>query len=221
MSVLIYRDAKAVGVAAATMIAAHLLQDPGCVLGVDYHETLLPVYDSLSAMTENGLLNWGDAKVFQLFEFLPDERSEQRIANLLGKSMFAKTDISEDQYTVPFSKNLSVPDTVKAFEQKILSVGGIDAALIAVRQDGSLLMNRLSDCTPETHVETIEGDGYITAGLATIMQSKHPIVVALGKKSAQAVKAMLKGNLSDSPLAALRLHSGATFVLDEDAAELL
>ena len=82
-------------------------------------------------------------------------------------------------------------------------------------------MNRLSDCTPETHAETIEGDGFITAGLATIMQSKHPIVVALGKKSAQAVKAMLKGNLSDSPLAALRLHSGATFVLDEDAAELL
>ncbi len=221
MSALIYRDAKAVGAAAATITAAHLLQNPRCIIGVDYHETLLPVYDSLSAMTENGLLNWGDAKVYQLFEFQPDNSGEQRIANLLGKSLFAKTDISEQQYVVPFSKEQSVSDTIKAFEHSILNAGGIDVALIAVRQDGSLLMNRIADGTLETHDVTVEGDSFITAGLSTVMQVKHPIIVALGSNSAQAVKAMLKGQLSESPLAALRLHAGATFIMDEDAAELL
>lgn len=221
MSVLIYRDAKTVGAAAATMIAAHLLRNPRCVLGVDYHETLLPVYDSLSAMTENGLLNWNDAQVFQLFEFLPDQNGEQRIANLLGRSLFARTDISEKQYTVPFSTDLTVDETVKMFERSILNAGGIDVALIAVRQDGSLLMNRIADGTLETHDVTVEGDGFITAGLSTVMQVKHPIVIALGSNSAQAVKAMLKGQLSESPLAALRLHAGATFIMDEDAAEML
>ena len=58
MSILIYRDAKTVGVCAATMIAAQILSEPNCVIGVDYHETLLPAFDSLSAMTENGLLAW-------------------------------------------------------------------------------------------------------------------------------------------------------------------
>ncbi len=76
MSVLIYKDQKTVGVCAATMLAAHLLREPRCVVGVDYHETLLPVYESLSAMTENGLLAWNDALVYQLFEFLPDESGE-------------------------------------------------------------------------------------------------------------------------------------------------
>lgn len=221
MSILIYPDAKTVGVASATLLAAHLLSDPGCVIGVDYHETLLPVYDSLSAMTENGLLNWGEAQVFQLFEFLPDESGEQRIANLLGKSFFAKTDISEQQYSVPFSTELSPEKTAEAFEHSMLQMGGLDAALIAVRQDGSLLMNRSYQNKPETHVETVDGDAFITAGLTALMQAKHPIVVATGSRAATAVKQMLKGSLAESPLATLRLHPNATFIMDEAAAELL
>ncbi len=219
--VLIYRDAKTVGVSAATMIASHLLTDPGCVVGVDYHETLLPVFDSLSAMTENGLIDWGEAKIFQLFEFLPDETGEQRIANLLGKALFAKTDISEKQYVVPFSKELSKEDTARAFETSILDAGGLDVALIAVRRDGSLFMNRSYDCMPETHDEMIDGDGFITAGLTALMHAKHLIVVGAGRNAADAVRAMLKGTLSESPLASLRLHPSVTFVFDEEAAEML
>ena len=126
MSVLIYKDPKTVGTCAATLLAAHLLAEPKCVVGVDYHETLLPVYDSLSAMTENGLLAWNDAQIYQLFEFLPNDSHEQRIANLLGKALFAKTDICEKQYTVPFSLELSAEDAAKQFEQSILNDGGLD-----------------------------------------------------------------------------------------------
>ena len=221
MSVLIYRDAKTVGVCAATILSAHLLTDPRCVIGVDFHETLLPVYESLSQMTQNGLLAWSDAKICQLFEFLPNENGEQRIANLLGKALFAKTDISEKQYSVPFSRELPPEDVAKRFEQTILNGGGLDVALIAVRHDGSLLMNRSADQDPDTHVVTVEDDAFITVGLNAIMQAKHPIVVASGKNAAQAVKTMLRGNLVESPLAALRLHTNATFVLDEEAAALL
>lgn len=222
MSILIYRDAKTVGAAAATLIASHILRDPHCAIAVDYHETLLPVYDSLSAMTENGLLCWGDTQIFQLFEFQPDDSGEQRIANLLGKSLFAKTDISEAQYTVPFSRDVSADETAEDFEHSILNKGGIDVALIAVRSDGSMLMNPRTDHDLATHSETIEGDSFITAGISTVMQVKHPVIVAIGKNYASAVKAMLQdGSLCDSPLAALRLHPGATFILDEEAAELL
>ena len=76
MSVLIYKDPKNVGVCAATMIAAEMLRDPRCVIGVDYHETLLPAYESLSLMTDSGLLVWNEVQVYQLFEFLPKEDGE-------------------------------------------------------------------------------------------------------------------------------------------------
>ena len=221
MSVLIYRDAKTVGACAATILGGHLLSMTHSVIGIDFHETLLPVYESLSAMTENGLLAWSDAQIYQLFEFLPDVSGEQRIANLLGKALFAKTDISEKQYAVPFSKELTPEETAKRFEQAILNDGGLDVALIAVRHDGSLLMNRNADHDPDTHVETVENDTFITVGLSAVMQAKHPIVVASGKNAAEAVRKMLRGSLVESPLAALKLHPGATFVLDEEAAALL
>ena len=221
MSVLIYRDENTVGVCAATIIAAQILTDSYCTVGVDYHETLLPVFESLSAMTENGLLAWNDTKVYQLFEFLPDETGEQRIANLLGKALFAKTDISEKQYIVPFSSDCPPEQTAQLFEEAILKDGGLDIALVAVRHDGALLMNQSADCDPAAHVETIDGDSFLTAGLNVLMQCKHPIVVATGRNVSGAVKAMLKGSLLETPLAALRLHPGATFILDEEAADLL
>ena len=221
MSVLVYKDEKTVGVCAATMIAAEMLTNPNCMIGADYHETLLPVYDSLSAMTENGLLAWNDVRIYQLFEFLPDESGEQRIANLLGKALFAKTDIIEKQYTVPFSSVHSPEETARLFEEAILNDGGLDVALIAVRHDGALLMNQSAERDPASHMEAIDGDWFITAGLNVLMQCKHPIVIATGKNVSGAVRAMLKGSLVDTPLAALRLHPGATFVLDEEAAELL
>ena len=99
--------------------------------------------------------------------------------------------------------------------------GGLDAAILAVRHDGALLMNRSVDRDPAVHMEAIDGDWFITTGLNVIMQCKHPIVVATGKNAAEAVRTMLKGSIAESPLAALRLHPGATFVLDEEAAELL
>ena len=221
MSVLIYRDSKSVGVCAATLLSAHILRDPASVIGVDYHENLLPVYESLSAMTENGLLNWSEAQVFQLFEFAADQSGEQRIANLLGKALFAKTEISDAQYSVPFARIEDADRVCEAYEKAIRDRGGLDAAIIAVRQDGSLLMNHSVNANPFTHVQTEDGNGFLTVGIAAIMQTKHPIIVGIGKNCAQAVKSMLRDDITESPLSALKLHPGATFILDEEASEML
>lgn len=221
MSVLIYRNAQTAGMCAATLLSSHLLRDPSCVIGVDYHENLVPTYEMLSSMTENGLLNWSDARIYQLFEFLADETGEQRIANLLGKSLFIHTDVTDSQYAVPFANTEDAEAVADAFEAKILLDGGLDAALIAVRQDGSLLMNHAASDNPYTHVVNGDGNGFITVGLASLMQAKHPIVVATGKACAEAVKCMLRDDITESPLAALKLHPQATFILDEEAAELL
>ena len=172
-------------------------------------------------LTENGLINWSDAHVFQLFEFLADPSGEQRIANLLGKALFAKTEISDMQYAVPFAAGDRAEDAANAYEAAIRKAGGLDAALIAVRQDGSLLMNHAVDADPFTHAHQEEGNGFLTVGLAAVMQTKHPIIVGIGKTCAQAVHAMLKGDITQSPLSALKLHPGATFILDEEASEML
>ena len=221
MSVLIYRDAQTAGMCAAMLFSSHLLRDPNCVLGVDYHENLVPAYEMLAEMTENGLLNWSKARIYQLVEFLADDTDEQHIANLLGKAIFAHTDLSDSQYAVPFAKAEDANAAADAFEEAILRDGGLDAVMLAVRQNGSLLMNHDASELPYTHVVTDEANGFITVGLASLMQAKHPIIVATGAECAEAVRVMLHGSLTESPLAALKLHPKATFILDEEAAKLL
>lgn len=221
MSILVYKDRNTVGVSAAMLLASHLMTYPSSVIGVDYHENLLPVYEMLTEMTDSGLLNWRDAKIYQLFEFISDETGEQRIANLLGKALFAKTDIAGSQYAVPFAAEEQADAVAKAYESAILNDGGLDVVLIALRQDGSLLMNRTASEDPYTHGIFGDGNGFLTVGLASVMQAKHPIIVAIGKECREAVKTALYGNLTDSPLAALKLHPNATFILDEEAAEML
>ena len=221
MSVLIYRDAQTAGMCAATLFASHLLENPKCVVGFDYHENLVQTFNMLASMTENGLLNWSETRIYQLFEFLKDETGEQRIANLLGKALLSGTDVSEAQYAVPFAAEEDAEAVAAAFEEHILNDGGLDAALIAVRQDGSLLMNRSASESPYTHVVSTDGNGFITVGVATLMQAKHPIVVAIGRECALAVKDMLCSGITESPLSALKLHPKATFILDEEAAEMI
>ncbi|GAD56656.1 glucosamine-6-phosphate deaminase [Limimaricola cinnabarinus LL-001] len=59
----------------------------------------------------------------------------------------------------------------------------------------------------------------ITMGIATILRSRHAVLLATGTKKATAVAAMAEGPLSARcPASALQLHPRATIVLDADAA---
>ena len=48
MSVLVYRDKAIAGAAASTLLAAQIIEKPGCVLGLDCAEELLPVYRAVA-----------------------------------------------------------------------------------------------------------------------------------------------------------------------------
>ena len=59
MSVLVFSDAQTAAAAAATLLGGMLIEKPSLVLGVDCAQELVPTFQSLRAMTANGLLSWG------------------------------------------------------------------------------------------------------------------------------------------------------------------
>ena len=62
----------------------------------------------------------------------------------------------------------------------------------------------------------------ITMGIATVMEAKKIILLALGEGKAEAVSRMVDGAVSeDFPATVLRQHPDATIVLDRAAAGLL
>jgi len=62
----------------------------------------------------------------------------------------------------------------------------------------------------------------ITMGIGSIMKAREIIIIATGAAKAQAVKAMVCGEVDPQcPASVLQLHPAVTVLLDEGAASLL
>lgn len=62
----------------------------------------------------------------------------------------------------------------------------------------------------------------LSMGIASIMQSKEIVLLAFGEKKAQAIQAMLEGEVTESlPASILQKHPNVTVIVDQNAASLL
>ena len=222
MSVLVFSDAQTAATAAATLLAGQLLEKPSLVLGLDASPALVPAFQSLRAMTANGLLSWGKAKVFQLSERVREE-GKASLRSFLDESLFGDLALKSAQVLAPADASDNWADSCHGFEDAILQAGGMDVALLTVGPDGSLLFNGPEgEIAPTTHVELYQGDKIVTAGLSTLMSAKKLIVLMTGQEMAEAARSAIKGAVNSSlPASMLQLHAAATFLLDEEAASLL
>lgn len=222
MSILIFKDAKTACTAAATLLAGQLLQKPESVLGVEYGENLLPVFDSLAAMTQNGMLDWSRTKLFQLTE-LVQEDSLSTIRETLGAVLPDRVGVPQENFYSPDASSFNWADSCRDFEDNIRHLGGMDMALISVRSDGGVLYNGAGgEIAPTTHVELYGGRKTVTLGLPSLMESRKLVVLLTGDAVKEAAAACLRGALnSRCPASLLQLHEAATFLLDEEAAALL
>lgn len=224
MSTIVYPDSATATAAAATLIAAGLIEKPSMMMGLDWDETLLGVYDSLAAMTGNGLLDWSLAKAVVLKEYAAVEGVETpSVSDSLKLSLIDPIGLKAEQCLVPQSKPDNWARACNSFEQTILDDGGMDMALVSVAADGSILcISAGGDVAPVTHVELYNGKRAMTAGMSTLMMAKKIVVLILGEDRAEAAQRVLKGTVSDSvPASFLQLHGNATFILDEAAAAMI
>ena len=222
MSVLVFSDAQTAAAAAATLLAGQLIEKPSLVLGVDCAPALVSAFHSLSAMTANGLLNWGKATVFQLSERVREE-GKASLRSFLDESLLGDLALKSAQVLAPADASDNWADSCHSFEDAILQAGGLDVALLTVGSDGSLLFNASDgEIAPTTHVELYRGDKIVTAGLSTLMSAKKLIVLMTGQAMAETAQGAIRGAVrSDLPASMLQLHAAATFLLDEEAASLL
>lgn len=222
MSILIFRDTKTACAAAATMIAGQLLERPESVIGVEYSDQVLPVFDSLSAMTENGLLDWTRTTLFQLSELVQREDGIT-IREKMKTAFLERTGVRQERFISPDSVSENWADSCHSFEEHIRDVGGLDLALFTVHTDGAVLFNGSGpDIAPITHVKFYEGRKTVTLALPSLMQARRLVVLLTGNTLAQAAADCLRGPVNSGFAASLlQLHGAATFLLDEEAAALL
>ena len=238
MNVMIYKDKETASRAAATIIAAQILQKPNSVLGLATGGSPVLTYQNLVGLCEEGVISFADVVSFNLDEYIGLEQDHpQSYYSFMQQNLFNFVDIGDDQYFVPSGVAEDPEQECYAYEEKIELYGGIDLQLLGIGGNGHIGFNEPSDnFAPTTHIvdltdETIEANSRffqskdevptkaISMGTGSIMKAKKILLLAFGEAKADAVAHMVNGKISPLCQASLlQVHPDVTVLVDEEAA---
>jgi glucosamine-6-phosphate deaminase len=242
MEVVILQDANEIGGIAADAITALLRRRPAAVLGLATGSSPVAIYDELARRCDVGLISFGQARGFTLDEYvgLPADHP-QRYHNVIDQVFVSKVDFAPGAVRGPDGLAADIPIACAGYEAAIYDAGGVDVQILGIGTDGHIAFNepgsslgsrtRIKTLTMQTRMDNARffGDDVdavpthcLTQGLATIMEARHLILVATGRRKAEAVHQLVEGPISALwPATILQLHPHATVLLDEAAARRL
>ncbi|NJP40010.1 glucosamine-6-phosphate deaminase [Oscillospiraceae bacterium HV4-5-C5C] len=241
MIIQIFENADQVAKAGANLVAAQLLEDPQSVLGLPTGSTPIGVYDQLIRLYEDGVISFAETTTFNLDEYLGlSKDNDQSYYHFMLEHLFSQVNVQAENINIPDG---TVDDPVaecERYEQAIAEAGGMDLQLLGLGRNGHIGFNEPDSFFQKaTHVvelteNTINANARFFAdpdqvprqalsmGIGTIMDAAKIILVATGSSKAEAVKAMVEGNIDPLCQASiLQLHPSVTILLDRDAAALL
>lgn len=213
----------------------------GKVLGLATGSSPLGLYTRMVDDHKKNGTSYKDIKTFNLDEYvgLPITHPESYYA-FMHTNLFNHIDIPEENTHVPSGLGEDLEGQALAYD-KMIEENPIDIQVLGIGSDGHIAFNEPG--TPFdsiTHVTdllepTIKDNARffdfdmnkvphqaVTQGIATIMRAKKIILIATGENKAEAVKAMVEGEIQEAcPASILQKHDNVVVVVDESAAKLL
>ena len=187
---------------AARIMAAKILSDPSCVLGLATGSTPIGLYDCLVKWNQEGILDFSKVTTVNLDEYkglTPD--NDQSYRYFMNTHLFDRVNIRKDHTFVP-------DGTEKDEEPLTHSVQLTESTIEANSRFFATL-------------EEVPKKAY-TMGMKTILNAKTVLIVASGKDKAQAVHDAFEGPVTPAcPASVLQLHSDVVLAADEDALSLM
>ena len=242
MEVVILQGSKEIGCIAADAIGALLRRKPDAVLGLATGSSPLAVYDELAARCDAGLMSFRQARGFTLDEYvgLPADHP-QRYRTVIDTVFASRVDFAPGAVQGPDGLAPDIPAACTAYEDAIRAAGGVDLQILGIGTDGHIAFNepgsslasrtRIKTLTRQTRMDNARFFGgdvdsvpthCLTQGLATIMEARHVILVAIGHTKAEAVHRLVEGAVSALwPATILQHHPHVTVLLDDAAARRL
>ena len=237
MEIIIQPTAEAATKIAARLVAGVIREKPAAVLGLATGSTPLRLYRELVALK----LDWSRLTTFNLDEYVGiSPQHPQSYHSFMWDNLFRQVNVSVKNVNLPDGLANNIPAFCESYERKIFSAGGIDLQLLGIGTDGHIGFNeqtsslasrtRIKTLTPQTRKDNAHFFGseeqvphhVITLGIGTILESRHCLLLAFGKKKARAIAQAVEGPITSmNPASALQLHSKVTVCLDEEAASEL
>ncbi|MDO5716898.1 MAG: glucosamine-6-phosphate deaminase [Tissierellia bacterium] len=207
------------------------------VLGLATGGTPEGMYKELAAMNQKGEISFQEMKSVNLDEYigLPEGHKES-YRYFMNDKLFDHVDIDKEKTHVPHAKDKNDDAACVEYDQLIDSLGGVDLQVLGVGVNGHIAFNepdnelnyntsiiKLTDSTIDANARFFDKREdvptyAISMGVGKIMEAKEILLLANGKKKAEAIRQLLKGDkiTTACPVTLLKLHPNVTVVIDEE-----
>ena len=240
MRVITLDCAADIGRAAGEAFVQTVLRKPNAVLGLATGATPLPTYAYMADACKAGKVSFKDVSTFNLDEYCDLPKTHKNsYYSFMFENLFSKIDVDPDN--VHFLNGNAPDDRAESarYAAEIEAAGGIDIQFLGIGRNGHIAFNepsdrftndafkvQLTDSTIEAnsiYFDDVPMPHYaMTMGIGSIMRARKIILVATGKSKAEAVRAMVCGEIDPHcPASILKAHPDCTVYLDPDAASLL
>ena len=177
------------------------------VLGLPTGSTPLSTYAELIALNKAGKVSFRNVITFNMDEYvgLPEEHPES-YHSFMRNNFFSHVDINPENVNI---LNGNAPD----LQAECSSRTRVKTLTYNTRVVNSRFFDNDVDKVPQCA---------LTVGVATVMDAREVLVLAIGAKKAPAVKQCVEGSYSHAwTITALQAHPKGILVCDEGAAEEL
>src|SRR6266480_366929 len=241
MEVIITKTYEEMSRAAAIAVAEVLNAKPDSVLGMATGSTPLGVYQELVRMHKKEGLDFSQVTTFNLDEYVGLPVSHpQSYHRFMHDNFFKHINIPPQNIHIPSGTTSNYRAFCEWYEKRIAECGGIDVQILGIGSDGHIAFNEpTSSLSSRTRLKTLAKSTIddnarffssreevpiyaITMGVGTILEARKILLLANGKKKADAVAQAVEGPVTSMITAsALQMHPDTTVYVDDDAASKL
>lgn len=241
MLVEVFDDYELMSDRAAEIVTAQVRRKPDSVIGFATGSTPLGLYERLIKSHRERGLDFSKITTFNLDEYVgvPPKHS-QSYHYFMWENLFKHLNVNESNVYLPHGMADDIEYFCEWYEEQIDQSGGIDLQILGIGANGHLAFNepgsslgsrtRIKTLTEKTvrdnarffeNPEDVPNQA-ITMGVGTIMDAKTLLLVASGKKKAQAIRNALEGPVTGMcPATVVQMHRFAHVVIDGEAASEL
>ena len=241
MKIHVFETLQEASIAGADIVAAAMQGKKALTLGLATGSTPVTMYHELARRNQTGELDFSSVSTYNLDEYVGLEGThEQSFRHFMDVNLFDLINIDKSNTHVPCGTGADPEVDAHLYDEMIEAAGGIDVQVLGIGNNGHIGFNepdsvfhsaarvvRLSDSTIDANKRFFARredvpKWAITLGMGGIMRARKVLLLAFGRAKADAVRAMVRGEVDPHyPASILQLHSDVTLLLDRDAASKL
>lgn len=239
MNIYIMDNAEQIGEAVGKVFVEAINRKPDIVLGLATGASPIPTYKYIANEYKNGNVSLKEVKTYNLDEYVNLPKNDKNsYYSFMHTELFNHTDIKEENVHFLNGNAENIKEECKNYDA-MLDSAKVDIQLLGVGRNGHIGFNEPSICFSKGSFKvkltqsTISANSKyfdenpmpthaLTMGVGSIMKAEKIILIATGIEKADAVSAMISGDVTPvCPASILQFHHNVDIYIDKAAASLL